>query len=502
MKNIDSNEEVGIKYRKIKLDKDRYVLIPVSPIMGYSVGNVFYSTEIQKTPQNKTDIANRKFLIDDIITVSDLELKYLTDDTVGEEDFDKKAAEYNADLDFLINYYYETKKNNIILIETKGRKVEKRIITIPELNEIIAKEKENENSTEVKPINFENDNDMKIAKVKTAKEPTSTVKKDTPVMSDFSVLGLEQYLTERIFGHDEGIRTLATKLYMNYTALDGEGKEDILIVGPTGTGKTETLKTASRYLNLPFKDVNAPDLVPEGYVGTSIQDIVYSLLLQSDFNIEIARRGICLIDELDKLGNASDELKKTMKEILLKYIEGTELTFTRNKKSYSFDTALLTNVFAGAFNRIFEKEGSIGFNASIGEEKSEIKPEEVVKKIKEKKYFGAELIDRIPIPIFYKEVDYYTKREILLYSKISKYLIKKQRYERQFGVTLDSDESYVEAILSSLPKDSESVRQLNNQVIKSLALAEYELCTNPNLRGKRLILTRDTVENPNKFTLM
>ena len=84
-----------------------------------------------------------------------------------------------------------------------------------------------------------------------------------------SVVGLERYLKERVFGHDDELRYIATKLIMNYRATPEDGTESILIVGPTGTGKTETVKAGSEYLDLPFIPVNSANLVPQGIKGTS-----------------------------------------------------------------------------------------------------------------------------------------------------------------------------------------------------------------------------------------
>jgi len=532
-------EEVGIKYRKIKINSDKYILIPCGKVIGYSMGEDYLSTTNYKIPVDKKTIQHEKFLIDEIISEADLQYKY----SVYEVE----------EIGLLIDYYYEEELDYIIIVSTEGDQVKKRKIKIPNIKDFVTQEQfkrqkdipsvvlndaslqelleaknieelkgklkrlkqliekyiEAEKERDVTKITVENgkiteiDTDAKVVEKSPIITPTVTQPTTSTPSVDFTVQGLEKYLKERIFGHDEGIRVLSTKLYMNYTAQDNEEREKILIVGPTGTGKTETLRVASEYLNLPFIDGNAVNLVPEGYVGTSIESLLYSLILQAKGDIALAARGLVFLDEIDKLGNAKDELRTTMKEILLKYTEGSIFTFTRDKKSYSIDTRLLNKVFAGAFDRIFEKEKNpLGFGIGQMTTNKKFTTDELKERIKAKEYFGYELLDRIEEAIIYEALEYETKKRILLESKISKFLKKKERYERQFGISLIAEDSYVDAIFEALEKKRDSIRLLNNLVITTLDPAEYALCTNPNTQGKRLILTRDTVDNPHNFTIL
>lgn len=561
MKNFYPIEEVGIKYQKIKLDKDKFVLIPVAPVTGYDTGVDFCSRSKLKTARSKEAILESKYLIDSIISAADLELKYLTDDEVtDDEDFETVIENYDEDFEFLIEYYFEEEINNLILIEIKEDKILKRKITIPEIKDLLGQEVyERQKSIPSVILNDSSLNELlEIEDIKELKEKLTRYKnlierfqeyeessyltrievtdshitsvesnmpladsfdedlelleeqevkktkviEDKPVIGDFSVKGLETYISERVFGHDKEIRTIAKTLYMNYTALGDERIASLLVVGPTGTGKTETFRIASKYLSIPFKEVNTVNLVPQGIVGTSLEDCLFSLIVQSGYDIKKASRGIVVLDEFDKLGNTQSDYKGDIKEILLKFVEGTSFEFEKEKKNYSLDTTRITKICAGAFTRIFEKDKGIGFGSSIRDYGRDIRPEEVKDRINEKGYFGIELLDRIEVPIVYHDLDIETKKRILLESKISEYLSKKQRYQRQFGVELEADDSYVEAIFESLNNKRESVRILNNLVHTTLDDAEYELCTNPNVRGKRLILTRKTVENPQDFTLL
>ncbi len=291
-------------------------------------------------------------------------------------------------------------------------------------------------------------------------------------------------------------------MYMNYTALEDEPAESILIVGPSGTGKTATLRVASTYLSIPFKELNAPDLVPQGIVGPHLEDGLYSLIVQAKGNIAIARKGIIFVDEVDKLGLDKSDQKETVKQGLLKFDEGYECTFTFDKKTYTLDTRGISKLYAGAFTRIFERNSTVGFVTTSKNLAKEVTPGEVKELIKEAEYFGIELLDRIKVPVIYHDLEYETKKRILLESKLSEYLLKKKRYERQFDVELIAEDSYIEALFEAIAKKRDSIRIMNNMVYNTLDSAEYALCTSPNIRGKRLILTRDTVENPDNFTLL
>ncbi len=545
---VNPLEEVGIKYKKIKIKNNTYILIPSSVVEGFSMGDEFMGKTKHKIANNVNTIQQEKYLIDEIVALEDLQIKY--------DIFDEN------DLDFIRNYYFTEEQDNIIIIEINDGKIRKRKITIPAIRDLVGKEVferqlgepsvvlnetafrellETENLEELRAkleryksliemflereeeeyvsrievtdgkitnidvdaVIYNPNTAQQVVNVQKSESKKPTVKKDTPTNSDFSVIGLEHYLKERIFGQDQAIRTIAKTIYMNYTAEEDERAESILVVGPSGTGKTATIRAAATYLGLPFKEVNTPNLVPQGIVGDHLEDYLYSLIVQAEGDIVRASKGFLFFDEIDKLGLDKSEQKETVKQLLLKFIEGEEYTFTYNKKSYTLDTATITKILVGAFTKIFEKAtGPIGFGiASTPNIAKEVRPDQVKDLIKEKEYFGIELLDRIKVPVIYHDLDENTKKQILLESKLSEYLLKKRRYKRQFGVDLIADDSYVEAIFEAIAEKRDSIRILNNMVYNTLDTAEYALCTG-NHQGKRLILTRDTVVNPDNFTLL
>lgn len=535
---INDLEELAIKYKKIKLNSDTYILIPASVVVGYSMGREFLAKPKMITTLEKEDIIQQKFLIDSIASVEDLRINY----------------EYDGDdIDFLKEYYFEEKKNDIIIIEIKFGRVFKRTITIPAVEDLVGKEMyERQNNIPSVVLNdsalqelleqetldgvknrllrlknligsyLEQEkekgvtrivvNDGKVSEIETNRQvdtkakTKSTSKKavksvpDKPVSTDFSVLGLEKYIKERVFGHDEAIEDLATTLYMNTTATKAEKIESFLIIGPTGTGKTETLNAAAEYLSIPFEDINVINLVPQGIKGESLEDHIESLIASANYDLQVASRGIVLLDEFDKLGIDETDYKSSIKSILLKFTEGG--LFKVEGQDEKFNTKMLTKIFAGAFTDIYEREKTMGFSATSTNPGREISAHEALKKIKEKGYYGRELLTRINNAAIYHELDQETKKRVLLESKLSEYLEKKKRYERQFGVRLIAEESYIKGVLEKLEAGQESMRELNNLVIYSLKKAEHTLAAYPGkYYGKKLILTRDTVDKPENFTL-
>lgn len=313
-------------------------------------------------------------------------------------------------------------------------------------------------------------------------------------INDFTVRGLEQYIKERVFGHDKEIKEIATRLIMNYRSTPEYGTESILIAGPTGTGKTETIRAASEYLNLPFIQVNTANLVPQGIKGPTLEDYLYALIIASQNSVEKAERGLIFLDEFDKIGKDSLDIKETVKQVFLKFIEGDTFLIEKPANDYNFNTRMLNKTFAGAFQELFDSKKSIGFGSS---------KEEILfnpSKITSGNYFGKELVTRIEHIFAYEPLSKEMQRRVLLESKLSKLTLKKKRYEEEFNVELVLLDEYIDAILEQLRTEEKSMRDLNNLVLKTLSEVEYELLENEG-KVKRLVLSAKTVDDPKNFDL-
>lgn len=524
----DTLTEIGIKYKVIKINDTMYVLTPIGTVEGYSVGENFYNEIVHKTAFNVESLQSEE-VIDSIMSIESL----------------KELYEYD-DIEFLTDFYLTEESDYILTIEVKENKLIKRKVNYKEfvksstketyerhkdmptvtlncdaLDELMnctniqeAREKleryrrlirrfrDQEKKDSVTSITVNNGHVTEIGlnkKVSDGKKDNITLVPTgaTPTIETISVIGLEKYLKERVFGHDDELRRIATQLIMNYRSTPEYGTESILIVGPTGTGKTETIRAASEYLGLPFVLVNTANLVPQGIKGPSLEDYLYSLIVASGYDLEKAQKGFIFLDEFDKIGHDSLDIKESVKQIFLKFIEGDSFMIDKQSGDYTFNTKMLNKVFAGAFQELFEKKKApMGFGTASQQEEFVFTPS----KITEGNYYGKELVTRIPHIYSYNPLTKEDQRRVMLESKLSVLLAKKKRYEEQFGVELIILDDYINAILDKLNKDNKSMRDLNNTILETLSEAEYQLLANEG-KIKQLILTPELVANPKNITL-
>lgn len=527
--------EYGIRYEVKKINDSLYVLTPIDLIEGYCVSDTFYSKTLYKI----------------IYGVESLTEQYLVD-SIASVEFLKTMYEYD-DLDFIKDYYLAEEKDYLIFVEVKDKELKKRKVNLAKLvkvestetyerqkdapavtlncdaldsllssisiQEIHAKLEEyrkklkqfrdREKKESITSITVSNGHvsqvnlDKKVATQEAS--PAVISSKDTAYLlngrprdiSEFTVRGLEQYLKERVFGHDEEIRKIATIMIMNYRAKPEYGAESILIAGPTGTGKTETGKAAAEYFNVPFVPVNTANLVPQGIKGPTLEDHLYALIIASNYKLERAERGFIFLDEFDKIGHDALDIKASVKQILLKFIEGDKFMIDKPSDDYVFNTRMLNKLFCGAFSDLFEEEKKqMGFGLNSEPKNPEFKPELIEKA----QYFGKELITRIEHQFVYYPLSREDQRRIMLESKLSRLLMKKQRYEDEFNVELIALDSYIDAILDKLSAKDKSMRDLNNLILASLSEVEHALLETEG-QVKKLVLSRDTVEDPHKFDL-
>ena len=512
---MEKQVEYGIKYRVTIVGKDRYLLFPTRVVEGYTVDNVFIADEPLKVLNKKEDVDKAYFVVDDVLTKEQVKEKY-------------RLNEEKADL---INDYFNTIKNNLLVVETKEDKLERTNFNIQTMDldsfkivyQLISEEPLTEDMLtrltdkekdylleELRAYNakFQQEEQAlissaeEIVKNKLDSVEDIIAKEDKAFarrLKHISYSGLKEYISERVVGHDEEISKIAKILYYNMTAKKDERIRSLLLVGPTGLGKSEIFRTAGKYLDIPMVEYSLSDLDidKQGMLVVPMEDIIQELFDESKGSLKRAERGIVYLEDMDKITEKGLGLVNPLKSILSSF-DAWDIDIEGMPNGVSFSTNRLNKVFAGEFEEILGHERIMGY---LTENKQDLSLRE---RLIDKKYFTPEELSRIDEVIDYKfkDLDFETKKRILLESKQSLLFENRKRYKRQFKVDLDVNDDYVNAIFDNVGNSSYGmIRSINNKVNETLDKAEIALAESKDKKYKRLVLTRDTVENPNKFDL-